>query len=61
MSATKSYHGQGRLFSKGTEALKYGDFRDDLVRDGFAVVKGAIPRDRAESYGEAMYKWLEEL
>lgn len=39
----------------------YGDFRDDLIRDGYAVVKGAIPRDRADSYADRMYTWLEEF
>jgi hypothetical protein len=39
----------------------YGDWRDDLVRDGYAVVKGAIPRDRADKYADAMYGWLEGL
>lgn len=39
----------------------YGDFRDDLVRDGYAVIKGAIPRDRADGYGEAFYTFLESL
>lgn len=31
-------------------ATTYGDFRDDLVRDGYCVVKGAIPKERAEGY-----------
>lgn len=48
------------LFGRG-EDFKYGDFRDDIVRDGFAVVKGAIPRDRADMYAGQMYKWLEDL
>ena len=39
----------------------YGDFRDDLVRDGYAVIKGAVPRDRADSYGRAFYDMLESL
>jgi hypothetical protein len=39
----------------------YGDFRDDLIRDGFAVIKGAIPRERADKYADAMYTWLEDL
>ena len=55
-----SVHGNGRLFEKGTE-FKYGDFRDYLVRDGFAVVKGAIPRERADAYADQMYTWMEEL
>ena len=34
----------GRLFSEGTD-VAYGDFRDDLLKNGFAVVKGAVPRE----------------
>jgi hypothetical protein len=37
----------------------FGDFRDDLARDGVAVIKGAIPRDRAVGYRDAALKWLE--
>lgn len=44
----------------GTDAA-YGDWRDELIRDGFAVVKGAVPRDRADKYAGAMYSWLESL
>jgi hypothetical protein len=44
----------------GTDT-KYGDWRDDLARDGYAVVKGAIPRDRADKYADKMYNWLEGL
>lgn len=39
----------------------FGDFRDDLIRDGYAVVKGAVPRDRADAYGRAFYDFLESL
>lgn len=39
----------------------YGDFRDDLERDGYAVVKGAVPRDRADKYASSMFTWLENL
>lgn len=39
----------------------YGDWRDDLARDGYAVVKGAIPRERADAYANRMYEWLEGL
>jgi hypothetical protein len=49
-----------RLFIKG-EDKQYGDFRDDLVRDGFAVIKGAIPRERADGYANQMLKFLEDL
>lgn len=49
-----------RLFTQGAPT-NYGDFRDDLLRDGFALVKGAIPRERAEHYGNQMFQWLEDL
>lgn len=39
----------------------YGDFRDQLFRDGYVVVKGAIPPERAEAYKEAMVQWLERF
>lgn len=51
--------GTGRIFSAPNKV--YGDFRDDLIRDGFAVVKGAIPRERALKYADEMFTWLEEL
>lgn len=50
----------GRLFSQGTD-VHYGDFRDDLLINGFAVVKGAVPRERALQYASDVYQWLEEL
>lgn len=49
-----------KLFTRGPDH-KYGDFRDDLVRDGFAVIKGAVPRDRADNYANELYKFLEDL
>jgi hypothetical protein len=58
---------QPKLTLSSSEALKdgakptYGDFRDDLIRDGYAVIKGAIPRERADKYADAMYSWLEGL
>ncbi|KAK4954199.1 hypothetical protein LTR10_007628 [Elasticomyces elasticus] len=47
-----------RMKVDGTDP-KFGDWRDDLVRNGFAVVKNAVPRDRADKYADAMYGWLE--
>ncbi|KAF4556638.1 Hypothetical protein D9617_1g085160 [Elsinoe fawcettii] len=41
------------------ERRTYGDFRDDLVRDGFAVVKGVVPQERALAYAEDIKEWLE--
>ncbi|KAH7074452.1 hypothetical protein BKA63DRAFT_595940 [Paraphoma chrysanthemicola] len=39
--------------------IKYGDWRDDLAKDGYAVIKGAIPKERADKYADQMYSWLE--
>ncbi|KAH6657044.1 hypothetical protein BKA67DRAFT_635087 [Truncatella angustata] len=49
--------GPNALFAK--EGTTYGDWRDDLTRDGFVVVKGAVPKDRIEQYGEDMMSYLE--
>ena len=39
----------------------FGDFRDDLARDGFAVVKGAVPREKAQAVAGKIYQYLEDL
>ncbi len=39
----------------------YGDFRDQLFQDGYAVVKGALSQEKAASYVEEMYNWLERF
>lgn len=40
---------------------KYGDFRDQLFEDGFAVVKGVVPGERCAEYVEQMTRWLERF
>lgn len=52
--------GPNRLLCSESDKL-YGDFRDDLSRDGYAIIKGAIPRERADKYADEMYSWLEGL
>lgn len=37
----------------------FGDWRDDFARDGYYVVKGAIPADRAEQYRQRGFNWIE--
>jgi hypothetical protein len=49
--------GPNKLFAKPGHV--YGDFRDDVMRDGFCVVKGAVPLERAEKYVEEIYQYLE--
>ena len=39
----------------------FGDWRDDLSRDGYAVIKGAIPRDRADAYSDKFFSYIEDL
>lgn len=51
--------GPNKLFAKPDAT--YGDWRDDLLRDGFVVVKGAIPKERAEKYQDEMLSYLENL
>jgi hypothetical protein len=49
-----------RMKVDGSDAT-FGDWRDDLARDGYAVIKGAIPKERADKYADQMYSWLEGL
>lgn len=49
-----------RLQMDGTDPV-YNDWRDDLIKNGYAVIKGAIPRERADKYADAMFSWLEGL
>lgn len=50
----------GKLFSEGMDK-HYGDFRDDLLQNGYAVVKGAVAKERALQYADQIYDWLEGL
>ncbi|KAF4537672.1 Phytanoyl- dioxygenase [Lasiodiplodia theobromae] len=36
----------------------YNDWRDDLLRDGYAVIKAAIPSSRADAYRARAHAWL---
>lgn len=40
---------------------EYGDFRDDFYRDGYAVIKGALTKDRAKEYQAKALDWLESF
>ena len=39
----------------------YGDFRDDFVRDGFAVIKNVVSEEKAAHYVSEIHQWLEDL
>lgn len=51
----------GRLQVDGTTDPSFGDWRDDLIRDGYAIIKGAAPQDRALSYADRMLSLAESL
>ncbi|KAK7190497.1 hypothetical protein PSPO01_03472 [Paraphaeosphaeria sporulosa] len=42
-------------------SIKHGDWRDDLYRDGYYVVKGVLPTEKAQSYVDRMFNWLESF
>jgi hypothetical protein len=37
------------------------DWQADLATKGYAVVKGAVPKERAADYASRMHAWLEGL
>lgn len=37
------------------------DWQADLARDGYAIVKGAVAKEKAAEYAERMYRYLEGL
>jgi hypothetical protein len=43
------------------EGADSNDWRADLAKNGYAVVKGAVPKERAEQYANRMHDWLEGL
>lgn len=34
------------------------DWRDDFFRDGYVVLKGVIPKDRAQGYRTKALEWI---
>ena len=43
------------------DSPKYNDWRSDLQKNGWAIVKGAIPHDRAVSYQQRAFEWLQSF
>lgn len=60
-TTTQALQRNGRLQVDASAGPCYGDWRDDLIRDGYAVIKGAIPLDRAQSYADRMLALAESL
>ncbi|KAK4561074.1 hypothetical protein LTR86_005029 [Recurvomyces mirabilis] len=51
--------GPNALYSNSDKV--HGDWRDDLIRDGYVVIKGAVPADRAANYRDDMLSYLESF
>ncbi|KAJ4298140.1 hypothetical protein N0V90_006039 [Kalmusia sp. IMI 367209] len=43
------------------ETVTAGDWRDELFRDGYVVVKGVLSDQKAQSYVDGMFQWLESF
>ncbi|WWD19949.1 hypothetical protein CI109_104422 [Kwoniella shandongensis] len=39
----------------------FGDWRDELAQQGYTVVKGAVPTEKALQYREKAFEWLESF
>ncbi|KAL3475855.1 hypothetical protein BJX99DRAFT_270840 [Aspergillus californicus] len=52
--------GETDILAKGSKE-KFGDWRDDFFSNGYTVVKGAIPRDRANQYRERAMAWFQKF
>lgn len=60
-TVTQALQRDGRLQVDASAAPSCGDWRDDLIRYGYAIIKGAIPQDRALSYADRMLALAESL
>lgn len=41
--------------------IRHDDWRDDLFKHGYVVVKGVIEPKKAQRYMESMFAWLEKF
>lgn len=41
------------------DTSKKGDWRDQLISDGYVVLKGVISQDKAKHYLDGLFEWLE--
>lgn len=46
------------LSSQADTKVPFGDWRDDFFKDGYHVIRGAIPRERADAYRERALDWF---
>ena len=54
--------GETSILAKQAESkVPFGDWRDDFFKNGYYVVKNAIPRVRAEAYCKKSLDWLSKF
>ncbi|KAH7047342.1 hypothetical protein B0J12DRAFT_711380 [Macrophomina phaseolina] len=58
LSTTRHNHPTNGNPSARSIQATYGDWRDDLIRNGYAVIKNAIPAERAASLRARAHVWL---
>lgn len=40
---------------------EYGDWRDQLIKDGYVVLKGVVSPERTAHYLDSLFQWLESF
>ncbi|KAM0258908.1 hypothetical protein ACHAQJ_003564 [Trichoderma viride] len=50
-----------RVFSPFKLEGQHGDFRDELISQGYVVVKGAVSHERASYYQQKAFEWLKSF
>ncbi|KUJ15036.1 phytanoyl-CoA dioxygenase [Mollisia scopiformis] len=46
---------------KDAASMKYGDWRDDFYKNGYAVIKNAITPEKAKSYQDRALDWVQSF
>ncbi|PYI10267.1 hypothetical protein BO78DRAFT_458697 [Aspergillus sclerotiicarbonarius CBS 121057] len=49
------------LSNQAAQKTTFGDWRDDFFKKGYTVVKGAIPRERADACREQALDWFQKF
>lgn len=58
--STTKVGGENTLLSSQINQT-FGDWRDDFFKKGYIVIKGAIPRERADAYREKAIDWFQKF
>ncbi|KAJ5662812.1 hypothetical protein N7507_003543 [Penicillium longicatenatum] len=60
--AEKKVGGQSGILSEQADRQEaYGDRRDQFLKNVYTVIKGAIPRERADTYRETTLEWFHKF